>query len=141
MLYETFFLLVIFIISVIVLGSDSRGGNTALCVTPTIQCGTECVNIQDNGNYCGSCFIDCTTISQSDGTCTAGACNCEGENTFCNEPGGDGPRCVVLGTYENCSSCGDNCANLENGNNVVECVAGPLTEGSATYICFTEGAA
>jgi hypothetical protein len=94
--------------------SDVIHPGDAGCMSPTVLCGTACVNEQTDPNHCGNCTTVCSAADAGDpgdaGTitavCSSGTCQieCDGGLSQCGE------QCFNENTDpNNCGNCGVGC--------------------------------
>lgn len=87
------------------------------CETGQVQCGSQCVNLNDETSHCGQCANQCDYDTKGE-TCVNGKCdaNCDGEICIINGV----PECkMILNDNNNCGECGNVCTidkqNCQNG--------------------------
>jgi len=101
----------------LVTGSDASGG----CASPSVMCGSTCVQTSNDPDHCGSCDNACSGSK----VCSAGKCgtSCT-SGTLCTPDGGK-PTCADTQTdSKNCGSCGNACGNGQT------CTAGKCSGSS-----------
>jgi hypothetical protein len=75
------------------------------CISPEVECGGRCTNLENDNVNCGACDNSCP----SETTCKKGSCTCENpEEAICSE------TCVSLDdSPEHCGACDNSCVGEE----------------------------
>jgi hypothetical protein len=120
-------------------GPDCAGTPASTC------CGTQCVNVTNDTNFCGNCNKACTNLNGTT-SCVLGTCTpvCSAGFLSCDSNVNNGCETDVR-TISNCGTCGKTCTNAHgstvcsNGNCVPSCSSGwNSCDGNPNNGCETQ---